>query len=326
MLISLESILRFWRCPTAVLLMVLPVLPMVPWMTLTARRGGELGWVSEVHLFVPGPIGSIARVGELAGRISSLGALILLGAIAIAAGVVALVQAWRSARNTIEGYWLAVAWLLIFAILEYFVVVKDVLAGPDKASRVYKLLGHELYAQTLGAIAPGGQVLRLLDGILDLSNTAVIFAATSLAAIATATALELMGARGSLGRADLKRLQRRLDLILMAAAATLVTGVLLVKEWTAWPSVFLTPEGMAAYGKLVASFIGFQGLCYVGVLLAIYLPAALLLNRRIERIDAAEAERAGTVPVMNSLMRVLAVLSPLLAGPVATFLGAKLTG
>lgn len=316
------------RCCIAVILILLPVFPVVPWMMLTGA-GLNWGWVTPVHVnltAMPATPAASTSFGEIAGGVTTLSTALLLCFVAIIAGLAGLILARSSTRGTPEGICVSGMWLLEVALLSYLVVFKDHFFPSESGGRLYKVFSPNLFDETLGVIAPDRVLMRLLDGILDTSNLMVIFAAVSLAAAAASIALEAIGLRGELVRTDLKRLERRLDAVLLASAATLVAGMLLVKGWTAWPAPFLDDTTGKSYGQMTAAFAGFQAVCYVGVLVAIYAPAALMLEYAIRRVDPAAAQRAENSALMSSLMRTLAVLSPVLAGPVATFLGTKLTG
>jgi len=316
------------RCCLAVVLIALPVLPIVPWMVLTGS-GLTWGWLTPVKVkltIIPENLAANTWFGEVAGCVSTLSTAFLLCVVAAISGLAGLILVRCSKRGTPEGVCVGVAWLTEVALLSYLVVFKDHIFPSESGGRLYKVFSPNLFDDTLGVIAPDRVLMRLLDGILDASNLMVIFAAVSLAAAAASIALEAIGLRNDRKRSDLKRLERRLDVVLLASAATLVAGMLLVKGWTAWPAPFLDDATARSYGQMTAAFAGFQAICYVGVLVAIYVPAALTLEFEIRRVDRAAAERAESGSLMNSLMRTLAVLSPVLAGPVATFLGTKLTG
>lgn len=306
----------------AVCLIVLPLIPVLPWMLLTGPWSAKLGFVASVSVPTVAVTPAV-RLNEYAGRVSSEAAAVLLCGVALVAGIAALVNAWRKASLTVEWPYLAGTWLVVALVVEMEVVLKGVAAGAGASDRVYALLG-DLYAKTLGVIDGNRSALNALDMMLDVSNTAVIFAATSLALASAVAALEILRVKENGDPAGLKRLERRLDLILLGAAATLVAGTIAVAEWTAWPAVFVNDETVKAYTRLTTAFMGFQGVCYVGVLVAIYLPAAWMLDSAYRELVPGEAGTTG--PMLTRLTRLFAVLSPLLAGPVATFLGAKVAG
>jgi hypothetical protein len=77
----------------------------------------------------------------------------------------------------------------------------------------------------------------------------------------------------------------------------------------------------AAFLELKNGFIAIQSVCYVGALVLIFLPAAA-------SIDSARRRLAGlsgpTMFKVDQILRVLAILSPVLVGPITRFLAVKL--
>jgi hypothetical protein len=77
----------------------------------------------------------------------------------------------------------------------------------------------------------------------------------------------------------------------------------------------------SAFTELLNGFIAIQGICYVGGLVFTFLPAAVSLDAARRRLGVPTAASAFGV---DQIFRVLALLSPILVGPVAKFLSVKL--
>jgi hypothetical protein len=79
----------------------------------------------------------------------------------------------------------------------------------------------------------------------------------------------------------------------------------------------------SAFIELKNGFIAIQSICYVAGLVFTFLPAAISLNAARRRLAVPVAPSSFGV---EQVLRVLALLSPILAGPVAKFISLKLFG
>lgn len=77
----------------------------------------------------------------------------------------------------------------------------------------------------------------------------------------------------------------------------------------------------SAFTELKNGFIAIQSICYVGGLVFTFLPAAISLDAARRRLGVPTAASAFSV---DQIFRVLALLSPILVGPVAKFLSVNL--
>ena len=78
-----------------------------------------------------------------------------------------------------------------------------------------------------------------------------------------------------------------------------------------------------------AGFVALQSICYVAGLVMMFLPAAWLLNNARERMvhNVRVEQAAAEVPpggfAVADLLRVAAMLAPILVGPVANFVNLR---
>jgi hypothetical protein len=326
---------------------LLPLICLAPWgiVTEAAPGGGTKGQLwgifsavpFEFVPFDPRQLPEKLAVAEHVNRLYSVSTAILLSFAAIASTLLGWMTGWGEIRTRKDRIVFGGAWLLLIVLL---LVVMD---PAHHGARVIALLGQDVFARTIAAIYDGKPYV-LLTRLLTVANVIVVVGGATLAI--AVTTLACSGSR--LESADdlprLARLRRRLDLILFACALVLGVGLIDMKQWQAWPLPFVANP--AQYEKLTNSFVAFQSVCYVGVLAAIYLPTALVLDAAQVRIRRSVAASAGHAPVptpandgpthgeasslssavgpLAVLLRAVTVLSPILVGPLATFIQLKI--
>lgn len=117
-------------------------------------------------------------------------------------------------------------------------------------------------------------------------------------------------------------LQKRKSLlnpVLYVAAATLVLAVLRLAATHAWAVSFLPAENEfgTAIKNLTTGIVASLGTLYTLLIAGIYLPAALILRARIKKVAPDETDADGW---LQFLPRAIALISPLLAGPMGDVL------
>ncbi len=332
-----------------VVLVLLPVFCFKLWSTMTsdcAIAWGIFAPLLNVTLIEPGAATATksmetALVGAAANRLYSVASTTLLVFVSIGVGAYGWRSVWRSPKSRLDR---RVVWGLGAALL---VIVLHALDGnwvleelgllarpPDQSDQVYRFLGNHVFDRAIGKIVGGG-ALTLLKGQLVIGNHAVALAAISVvvsSAFIAVRATRLGTAADGPAAAEFKN---QLDLTLMIAAMLLVAGVIDTKQWTALPVPFIAEEMRTAYAAMINGFVALESVCFVGVLVSIFLPSALLLERARGRIRQA---RSGGVEAVSppapeakpeglafaDLIRVVALLAPVLAGPIATFVNIKL--
>ena len=332
-----------------VLTILFPVVCMGPWWLATF---GKVPWGQSWGLFAKVKIAVVninccltqtQAIQEAANRVQSASATLLLVFVAIVVGVFALWRTSTTVRGKTNRLVLSIAWLIVIAFLAY------ALWPSPTNPRVYALLGNapdgrRLFDATLGSIenrlfdATLGSIenrtpLNLLDDLLDWANYSVAFAAVSLALASSSIGIAAHQLAGKADLPVLDRLSRRLDLILLLGAVVLAAGIITIKQWHGSPLPFILEadssktDSTKAYSALTAAHLAFQSVCYVGVLVGIYLPAALALQHRrsqLEPVPDKPASESGN-PVFQSLFRIVAMLSPVLVGPLASIATLKLS-
>jgi hypothetical protein len=320
-------------------LLLLPFVCFVPWILVTGpfEFGQKYGIIAEFKLQTlidPKTFDSSANqaadaVGRLdllvtreaANRLNSLAATALLVFVAVGAGAYGWMVAWRLATK-IGDRGLFVPAGVIAAILL-------ALVWPSSYHRIYGLLGNDVFKLTIGTIY-GGLPLTVLDHQQIVNNFVLVIGGVGLAFAAALIALIATRIGQASDLAIYAELKRYLDRILLGSALMLAAGVIDLKQWTALPVPFMAdPNLAAAYTSFVGGFVALQSICYVAGLVMMFLPAAWLLNNARERMvhNVRVEQAAAEVPpggfAVTDLLRVAAMLAPILVGPVANFVNLR---
>lgn len=188
---------------------------------------------------------------------------------------------------------------------------------------IHMLIFLELFAN---AITPDLPAISDVTNILNSLGNAAIF---SLLVAICATLLPSQEESFPRGFKELSMKMKNLQTILYTGTTLLVTGILLKKSIFQW-SLAYTPQDDAIdemAQNFVASFLAMDGGFYTLVLAAAYLPASLLLHRRVQVLvgqspDQVEEqtrlkEYGLNFSLKESLPHLLAILAPFLTGPLA---------
>jgi hypothetical protein len=134
------------------------------------------------------------------------------------------------------------------------------------------------------------------------------------------------------GAKQLARRMKYLQGVLYAGTFLLVTTILLKKSIYQWSLAFTSREegAVRVAEKFISSLLAVEGGFYTLVLVAVYIPAAVILQRRANHLEELPDEGAEREKQLNeydisfsfteSLPRLLAILGPVLAGPVGELL------
>jgi hypothetical protein len=330
---------RDGRVVVMVVLLLLPFVCFVPWILVTGPSGlgQKYGILSEFALqtLTDPAAAPAAKPGEAAGvvsgvdllmtreaanRLNSLAATALLIFVAVGAGIYGWMVAWRVSTELDERR--------LFVLAGAIAIVLLVLVWPDPVHPVYGLLGKNVFASTIGAVY-GGKPLRVLEHQQFVNNLVLVVAGVGLAFAAALVGVQASRIGRGTNVAVYIDLKRHLDRILVASALMLAAGVIDLKQWTALPVPFMADTLASAYTSFVGGFVALQSICYVAGLVMMFLPAAWLLNGARERLvhgvppeeAAAKVPPGGFVPA--DVLRVAAMLAPILVGPVANFVNLK---
>ncbi len=169
----------------------------------------------------------------------------------------------------------------------------------------------------------------------SLGNAALFALLIAICATLLPSQDESIDASSAAGLKGLSTRMKYLRIILYTGTILLVTAILLKKSIYEWSLAYIYPQddAMETARNFVASLLTLDGSFYTLVLAAAYFPAALVLQRRSQvlvglSLDETEQEVKLKEYGMNfslkeSLPRILAILGPLLTGPVAEFLTGK---
>jgi hypothetical protein len=333
-----------------ILLVFLPLLCFLPWILLTGPSdyGRKLGILSDFSiqsLIDPASLAAAAKraasepradekasetagkldmllTREAAGRLMSVAATAMLILVATVSGAYGWITAWQLAAEPRDRRWL---WLAAA-----IAVVLIAMTWPVGDHRVYDLLGVDAFKSTIGKIH-GRRSLDVLDWQQLINNIVLVVAGVGLSFAAAYIAVWSTRLHRTADHEAYVDLKRKLDRILLASALMLAAGVIDLRQWTALPIPFIAdPTLAAAYGSFTAGFVALQSLCYVAGLVAMFVPPAWLLDNARERIAHDVVPEAAPVPApasgfaVTDLLRVAAMLAPVLVGPISNFVSLKI--
>jgi hypothetical protein len=191
---------------------------------------------------------------------------------------------------------------------------------------LHMALFEPLFQQTIVNDVP--RIVEITNRLNSLGNGAAFLL------ILTSCAILLRDYRSSApnGLTDLSTSMKSLRFILYVGTCLLVAAVLLKKSLYQWSLAFASrDEQLAKVGEaFLSSFLSVEGGFYTLMLAAMYLPAAYVLYKRawtLKNLPEEETkkeemlkEHGMTFSLTESLPRILAILGPLLAGPIGDLL------
>jgi hypothetical protein len=234
----------------------------------------------------------------------------LISGVHLIACLLAIVTAGYVIYNALSQYDASIRWMIILitvaAALNISLGVslwslKDVLSPAQ-----------QLHQATIGQVLPSISKYNRLAEVFSLTG------ALSLA-VAACAVLWQSDVNKNLDEETLKKRIGLLKPVLYVAAAVLVMSVLRLSATHAWAVSYLSPE--TEVGKTVASLttgiVGSLGATYTLVIAGIYLPAAFMLRSRLREVAPTQSITDGWTQL---LLRVMALIGPLLAGPLGDLL------
>ncbi|HUS11110.1 MAG TPA: hypothetical protein VMZ30_11650 [Pyrinomonadaceae bacterium] len=212
-------------------------------------------------------------------------------------------------------------WLLILIVVAAAADISLLVAiwvSTDVSSPAQTLL-----RTTVGQMVPSINRYNRLADALSLTGT------LSLAVAACATLWQRDAAEEN--ETELVKRVNLLRPVLYVSAATLAIAVLKLSATLGWAASYLSPD--SEIGKsvviLVRGIVASMGTFYTLLVAGVYVPAALLLRARIRKLAKSQkpddpdgwlASHGLTLSFPQYLPRVIALLGPLLAGPLAELL------
>jgi hypothetical protein len=310
------------------------------------------------HLFdgpaVTSPNWSAIAGREAMARLGVAGALVILWTIAVAAiGYSVVLIRNRRAAGDKSG-----AWAIRIAIGGTLLLILLTLLGIGMGGDLYTLLGQSMFEATVGRI--GGDASATTSGGLFLLRVAV---GVSNIAVVGAGLFVLMancrigstfrplpkvppGAQLTTFANDEAPLVARAIAdqrsLLFVGAALLVSGMLVAKAWREWPLAFCettrvgtadvcAPGPFATFGQKVTASVLFDATSFVVILVAIFVPKALMLRKRADDLATAAGFQFGTPtfsawqtnaglawPWNDQIVKLLALLAPLIGTAAAS--------
>ncbi len=175
--------------------------------------------------------------------------------------------------------------------------------------------------------------LEQVEALLLITNILAIIV-PSLSLLAASSTLAPSPKQNEDSLTHLTTKMRHLKGVLNAGSALLVAGILHMNAWLRWPTELLVdPTEQAALSGTVLSITMFWGATFTLMLIATYGPAASYLSTKA-RLLAEQAQQAGrfkdaqrwlhennfSITLGEQLPQISAILAPVLAGPVGSFL------
>jgi hypothetical protein len=258
--------------------------------------------------------------GILANRYSGRLLWMFVAAVGVITGVVAMAIAaillYRSLRNLVAsavllGLAIASGTVLFLKPGWHMSIMKDVLIAT--------------IANGTAGMASIASVMNLFNVINYVGGLALIFATCSI--------LLPRGKSNSKDLDDISGQMNDLRLVLYIGTLQLVVGVLRMGAVTQWTLSFIVPGAVIAAKSFNAVLVAVMGGFYTLILIAIYVPAVLILTARARKrvgklsldpdVRQKKLEEAGlAISVKDALPRVFALLAPLLAGPIGQIFSA----
>ncbi|WP_108816410.1 hypothetical protein [Loktanella sp. Alg231-35] len=239
---------------------------------------------------------------ETTGRFRFLGATWFFAALALLVFVMAIRDlAQPIARQT---RFAAILVLVgVFALAVYPTV--DYALNPDKL-RNYHRLGGDLFEAALargglpGCASPEDRwllglcgevpVISLLNRMMDVTN---VFAGLGVGGLVVGMVLcleEQPDTDLDAQAAQLERNMQRMRRQLYMSGLVLTFGMFFAISWMRWLVPMVDGADAAAYGALVSSALLFVGIYFSLLILSFYLPVALILEGRKQRLSDAAAQ------------------------------------
>lgn len=198
---------------------------------------------------------------------------------------------------------------------------------------LFKLIYHFPFS-TLQATGIYSQAfLSHVDSLLTLTNMLAVIV-PSIVLLAFASTLAPSPIQNGDSLTYLTTQMRHLKGVLNAGSALLVGGILHMSAWLRWPTGLLSdPTEQAALSGALLSITIFWGATFTLMLISTYGPAVSYLSRKARNF-AEQAQQAGTiqdtqrwlddnhfsVTLGEQLPQISAILGPVLAGPIGSFL------
>lgn len=213
-----------------------------------------------------------------------------------------------------------VRWLIILIVVALALDV-SLLVAWWTAGDVWSP-AQQLLRATVGQKVPGINKYNRLAEALSLGGT------LSLAAAACATLWQRHAGADEDEQQLLKRV-RLLRPVLIVGAVTLVIAILRLSVTHAWGASFLPPDSALAknLASLITGIVGSLGTVYTLLMAALYLPAAIILRARVMKLATTQQDpqtwlsnNGLDLSISKVVPRVIALLAPLLAGPLGDLL------
>lgn len=233
-------------------------------------------------------------------------------------------QVHKTPERSVWTWRTAIAALAVFGGLQFIFMPK----------KNYVCLADELFTNTIGSIPFMGEPLR--ESLVLITSTTELIAALAAVAISLGAALLLWG-RDDGEHEVVDSLAEKFAVLrnyLYLGALLLVTGLMALRYFFFWPQAFISSNMQSAYAEQVNAMLTYQGAVYVLMLAVLFgIPHSILAHRARQLAANSVAGEEGftahrqwledkklNAKVSDQLTQMIAILSPLLAGPFGSVL------
>jgi hypothetical protein len=229
---------------------------------------------------------------------------------------------------------LAASSLVTFQMLQRPVVCTVIVIILSLSVGIVLLFHKEWHMPIFMALFPNtiAKDVPAIEKITNFLNCLGNTAALSILLTSCATLLPPYKHSFPQGLQQLSRRMKYLRIVLYVGTLLLIVAVLLKKAIYQWSLAYTSQEpGLTKIASdFLSSILAIEGGFYTLVLVAVYLPAAVVLQRRARVLDALPVEESErekklqqyglSFSFTESLPRILAILGPTLVGPVGELL------
>ena len=240
----------------------------------------------------------------------------LINGVHVLACVLAIVTASIVIYQALSEYKQSTRWMAVLIVIALAADISLFVALWTAAKDTYSP-AQQLLRATVGQVVPWINKFNRFGDALSITGTFCL-------AVAACATLWHRDVKNELNEEHVVKRVRLLRPVLYVAAATLVIALFRLSATHAWGISYLPSDNEfgRAVGTLTTGIVRTMGIVFTLLIGGIYLPAALLLRMRLRQVAASKEDpeawitsQGMNLSIPQFLPRVIALLSPLIAGP-----------
>lgn len=230
----------------------------------------------------------------------------------------------KSANFYFKFPWLIALLMIIIAIL----LGVGLYAIPDSFMPIMSRIFKETIAQGKFGMPGITSVMRLLNAFQYVAAISLIFASCAILMPRNRSSAKAL--HDTILTKNLNIISEQvanLHIVLYISTLLLIIGIFRMNSLAQWSLSFVSLEGVEAAKSYNSSMISVVGAFYTMILAAMYMPTVFILQKRAEQLvkDSNKSEdiqqemlksKGFTFSFLESLPRAVAILGPLLVGPI----------